>query len=152
MSKTLSVSAIQKGTVIDHITPGQTLRIIHLLRLLDKKKKMTVGFNLASKGMKVKDLIKIEDYVLTNAEANDITIFAPDATINIIDNFEVIEKIIAKLPSRIQAVFICPNPTCISNVEPMESIFKIEEHNHRVNLICEFCEKVFYRNQVKVKI
>src|ERR1700722_19599383 len=101
MSKTLSVSAIQKGTVIDHITPGQTLRIIHLLGLLGKKKKITVGFNLVSKCMKVKDLIKIEDYVLTNEEANDITIFAPDATINIIDDFGVIEKIIAKLPGRI---------------------------------------------------
>jgi len=152
MSKTLSVSAIQKGTVIDHITPGQTLRIIHLLRLLDKKKTITVGFNLASKCMKVKDLIKIEDYALTTAEANDITIFAPDATINIIDNFEVVGKIIAKLPSSIKGVFTCPNLSCISNSEPMESVFAIEEQGKRVHLICEFCEKIFDRNQVKVKI
>jgi len=48
MNKTLSVSAIQNGTVIDHITPGQTLRIIHMLRLLHKKLKVTVGFNLSS--------------------------------------------------------------------------------------------------------
>ncbi|HEX4045416.1 MAG TPA: aspartate carbamoyltransferase regulatory subunit, partial [Gammaproteobacteria bacterium] len=33
MSEVLSVSAIKNGTVIDHIAPGQALRIIHLLSL-----------------------------------------------------------------------------------------------------------------------
>lgn len=152
MSKTLSVSAIQNGTVIDHIPVGQALRILHLLRLLNKKTPVTVGFNLCSDRMKLKDLIKIENYTLTKHEANDITVFAPDATINIIKNFEVVEKIITQLPGAIKTVFACPNPACITQSEPVDSFFKIEEQGKEIKLICQFCEKIFDRNQVKAKV
>lgn len=150
--KTLSVSAIQNGTVIDHITSDQTLRIMHMLRLLDKKLKVTVGFNLPSKRMKYKDLIKIEDHVLMPDEANQITIFAPEATINIIKNFNVVQKIITTLPSHIKSVFICPNTNCVSNKEHVDSFFAVEEHGKQVKLVCRYCEKEFDRNQVKVNV
>ncbi len=149
---TLSVSAIQNGTVIDHITSDQTLRIMHMLRLLDKKHKVTVGFNLPSKRMKYKDLIKIEDHVLTTKEANEITIFAPEATINIIQKFEVVQKIITTLPPHISGVFICPNSLCITNKEHVESFFTVEEQGKQVKLVCRYCEREFDRNQVKVKV
>lgn len=150
--KTLSVSAIQNGTVIDHITSDQTLRIMHMLRLLDKKHKVTVGFNLPSKRMKNKDLIKIEDHVLTSQEANEITIFAPEATINIIQNFKLVKKLNTSLPSSISGVFICPNKQCITHKEQVESFFAVEEQGKQVKLVCRYCEKQFDRNQVKVKI
>lgn len=150
--KTLSVSAIQNGTVIDHITSDQTLRIMYMLRLLDKKCKTTVGFNLPSNRMKYKDLIKIEDHVLTNQEANEITIFAPEATINIIQNFEVVQKLKTSLPPNISGVFVCPNAHCITNKEAVESFFTLEEQGKQVKLVCRYCEKEFDRNQVKVKV
>ena len=152
MSKTLSVSAIQNGTVIDHIPVGQALKIIHLLKLLETNQCVTVGFRLLSRRMKLKDLIKIEDYVLTDEEANKITVFAQEATINVIKNFTVKEKIIARMPKTIEGVFICPNAACITHVEPMESYFYIEEQGKAVKLNCRYCEKPFYRNQVKVTI
>ncbi len=151
MNKTLSVSAIQNGTVIDHITSDQTLRIIHMLRLLDRKHTVTVGFNLPSKRMKLKDLIKIENHVLTNQEANEITVFAPEATINIIKNFEVVQKIITSLPPSIGGLFICPNPICVTHAEPVKSFFTVQEQGKHVQLICHYCEKTFDRNQVRVK-
>lgn len=151
-NKTLSVAAIQNGTVIDHITSDQTLRIMHMLRLLDKKHKLTVGFNLPSKRMKHKDLIKIEDHVLTTEEANKITIFAPEATINIIQNFEVVKKLITSLPPHISGVFVCPNTNCITSKEKVESFFTLEEQGRQVKLICRYCEKEFDRNQVKVNV
>jgi aspartate carbamoyltransferase regulatory subunit len=152
MSKTLSVAAIQNGTVIDHIASGQALRIIHLLRLLEKKLQVTVGLNLPSKQLKLKDLIKIENHIITHQEADEITIFAPAATINIIRNFEVTDKIITKLPTSIANIFICPNSACITRTETVESFFTIEEQGKRVKLICRYCEKPFDRNKVKVKI
>lgn len=152
MSKTLSVSAIKNGTVIDHVPHGQALRIISLLRLLEKKCKVTVGLNLLSNRMKLKDLIKIEDYTLSNDEADEITIFAPEATINLIQNFEVSGKIITKLPSSISGVFVCSNPFCISITEPVESVFSIHEHAHHVKLTCRYCEKTYDRNQVNVRL
>lgn len=152
MNKTLSVSAIENGTVIDHIPAGQAFRILQLLRLLDSQHRVTVGLNLPSKRMKLKDLIKIEDHTLTSDMANEVSIFAPDASINVINNFEVTRKINTKLPEGISDVFVCPNPSCISNSEPIDSYFRIHEQGKLVKLSCRYCEKIFDRNQVSVKI
>lgn len=152
MSKTLSVSAIHQGTVIDHITSGEALRIIYLLGLLENKHKVTIGLNLASKRLKFKDLIKIENHVLTSKDANDITIFAPEATINIIRNFEVVDKVTTTLPETISNVFICPNSDCITHVEPVKTFFKIESRGKQVNLLCKFCEKSFPRSKCRVRV
>lgn len=152
MNKTLSVAAILNGTVIDHITSDQTLRIIHMLKLLDKKHMVTVGFNLPSQRMRFKDLIKIENHMLTDREIDEINVFAPQATINIIKECEVVKKIIASLPPSISSIFVCPNTHCITAKEPVESFFKIEEQGKLVKLTCKYCEKTFDRKQVKIKI
>ena len=152
MTKTLSVSAIKNGTVIDHIRAGQALRIMKLLRVLDNKNKVTLGLNLPSKSIGLKDLIKIENRVLTNDEANEIVTFAPEATINIIKDFEVTQKIKTHLPKTIINIFICPNPICITHNEPIESHFMIQEQGKQMQLICHYCEKSFNRDKVKVNI
>jgi aspartate carbamoyltransferase regulatory subunit len=152
MSKTLSVSAINNGTVIDHIRSGQALRIMRLLRVLEDKHKVTLGLNLPSQLLGVKDIIKIEARTLTNDEANEITIFAPEATINIIQDFDVLQKITTRLPGTIASVFVCPNPVCITNDELVDSSFNIKEDGKRMWLICHYCEKTFDRDQVKVRI
>lgn len=153
MSKTLSVSAIKNGTVIDHIRAGQALRIMRLIKVLDSNKhKVTLGLNLPSKLLKLKDLIKIENRVLTTDEANEIVVFSPEVTINIIKDFEVIEKIQTHYPKSIANVFICPNSACITQREAIESLFHIEDRGKQTRLTCHFCENEFDRDQVKVKI
>lgn len=148
--KTLSVSAIKNGTVIDHIRSGNALRLIRLFKLLEDKNKITVGMNLPSKRLGLKDLIKIENRVITNEEANEIAIFAPEVTINVVEDFEVVRKVVTQLPAKISNIFLCPNPKCITHCENAESIFYVEEQGKQVNLICYFCEKEFGRDQVKV--
>jgi aspartate carbamoyltransferase regulatory subunit len=152
MNDRLSVSAIKNGTVIDHIPQGQALRIIHLLTLLKRKFKIMVGMNLPSKRLGTKDLIKVEDYVLTEDEANEIVVFAPQATINVIENFKVVNKISTHLPNTMKAVFICPNLACITHAEQVESCFNINEEGKQIKLTCHYCEKIFLRDQVKVNI
>jgi aspartate carbamoyltransferase regulatory subunit len=152
INRTVSVSAIENGTVIDHVRAGQALRIMRLLHVLENKNKVTLGLNLPSQCLKFKDLIKIENRVLNHEEASEISIFAPEVTINIIKNFTVIEKIKPHLPSSVLQVFICPNPACITHHEPIDSFFSIQEQGKQVKLTCHYCEKVFDRDQVKVKI
>lgn len=152
MTKTLSVAAIQNGTVIDHISSEQTLRILRMLKLLEKKHLVTVGFNLPSKRMGTKDLIKVEDHELTEKEANEIMVFAPEASINIIRNYEVDKKFSTNLPESISAVFVCPNHACITHDEAVDSFFYIHDHGRVVELTCKYCEKSFERNQVNVKV
>ena len=92
MEKELSVSAIENGTVIDHIPAGQGMRIVRLLKLADHKKKVTLGLNLPSKSLGYKDLIKVEGREISVEEANQIALFAPKASINIIRNFQIQKK------------------------------------------------------------
>jgi len=152
MTKTLSVSAIKNGTVNDHIRSGQALRIMRLLRVLEDKHKVTLGLNLPSKLLGVKDLIKIEARELTSEEANEIMIFAPEATINIINDFDVLKKLPTHLPASIANVFLCPNPACITQAELMDSSFHIKEDGKHIRLSCHYCEKTFDQDQVKVRI
>jgi aspartate carbamoyltransferase regulatory subunit len=152
MNETLLVNAIKNGTVIDHIATGQALRIIHLLALKGSNNTITIGLNLPSKRIGKKDLIKIEDRILTEAEANEIVVFAPAATINVIKDFKVTKKIKTHLPDVMKAVFACPNPTCITHTETIDSFFYIGQQSKSIKLICHYCDKIFDRDQVKVKI
>ena len=148
MNKTLSVSAIKNGTVIDHIPPEQVLKIIHLLDVFNNTQQITVGLNLKSNRLGVKGLIKIESRILNKAEIDKIAIFAPKASINVIEDFEVKKKIRVKLPSLITDVLICPHVNCISRFEPVNSCFSLESYGKRIQLTCKYCEKQFDRDQL----
>ncbi len=152
MNTTLSVSAINNGTVIDHIKPGNALRIIHFLKLIENGNQITLGINLPSKSLGRKDLIKIEGLELTTMQANEVMIFSPEATINIVKNFAVTQKCKTHFPESVTDIFICPNAMCISQEKNIESIFNITEQGRRVDLTCHYCEKTFERDHVKVKI
>jgi len=149
MNKTLSVAAIEYGTVIDHITAGQALRIVQLLSLQASKDKITIGMHLLSKRFGLKDIIKIENRILTENEANEIVVFAPLATINVIHDFKVNKKISTHLPVIMKKIFICKNPKCITQVEKIESLFSIIQEGKQIKLTCHFCEKIFNRDEIK---
>jgi aspartate carbamoyltransferase regulatory subunit len=143
VNKSLSVSAIENGTVIDHISAGQALRIVRLLSLASSKHRVTLGLNLTSRSMGIKDIIKVENREITIPEANQIAIFAPQATINIIENYQPLKKFRVQLPQFIQKCLVCPNPLCISNSDPMETHFYVKAHGGNVELSCKYCEKSF---------
>ena len=148
MNKTRSVSAIENGVVIDHIPAGQSLKIIRLLHVVNSKQRVTLGLNLRSTSLKLKDLIKIENRLLTSQEIEHVAIFAPGATISRIENFKVSMKINCKLPKTICDVLVCPNLNCINHVES-KGYFKLEGSSNQVKLRCFYCEKQFDRDQVE---
>ncbi len=149
MPKTLSVAAIKDGTVIDHIPSGGALIVLQLLKLLPGRHRVSLGINFSSSSMNFKDLIKIENRYLTDKEVHDIAVFAPQATINIIKNYQIVDKLAAKLPHIVARILVCPNPRCITNCESIDTLFAIEEHKQHVWLHCHFCEKVFDREEIK---
>lgn len=149
--KTLSVSAIKEGTVIDHITPGQALKIIRVLRLNANENRVTVGLNLKRGAGGLKDIIKIENVFLTESQAAQIAIFSPSATVNVIENYEVSKKFKVQMPETAKNVLACPNTRCITNVEKVVTYFSVEENNGQAILRCKYCEKIFTRDQVHEK-
>jgi aspartate carbamoyltransferase regulatory subunit len=149
--KTLSVSAIREGTVIDHIRAGSALKIVRLLRFAENERRVTVGLNLKSRSMGLKDIIKIEDLSLTHSQAAQIAIFSQKATVNVIENYKVAKKFLVEMPEAIAAVLSCPNLRCITNAEGAQTLFTVEENNSHVILRCRFCEKCFSRDEMNEK-
>ena len=148
-AKQLLVSAIKNGTVIDHITAGNALKIIRVLNLAAHQKIVTVGLNLPSRAMKQKDIIKVEGRELTPEEANRVAILAPLASINIIRNYEIVKKFRASLPQTIEHLIVCPNPKCITNHEPMDTSFYVRPNGSEPKLKCAYCEKTFHQSEIK---
>lgn len=144
----LQVEAICNGSVIDHIPAGQGIRILKLFHLLDTRERITVGLNLPSAALGSKDLIKVENTSLTAAQANQLALFAPNATVNIIENFKVVRKLQLQLPESVEGVFACPNSNCISHREPVRSYFTILAVKGDVRMKCKYCEKAFTKEIV----
>jgi len=138
--KELRVSKIKNGTVIDHIRGGFALDVVKILGITGKEKKvMTIGVNVPSKRFGVKDIVKIEGKALNSQEVNKIALVAPHASINIIHNYAVVEKLEVKLPKTIEGIIRCVNPCCISNSdEPVLSKFYIKTEEPLL-LKCHYC-------------
>ena len=144
----LSVEAIEKGTVIDHIPAGKGLIILRQFKLLHYGSAVTVGFNLPSKTQGSKDIIKITGVWLDDNAANRLALFAPEAVVNTIDHFKVINKRRLTLPEEIAEVFRCPNTNCASHGEPVKSRFYVRKKSGQTKLKCHYCEKTFSRDSV----
>ena len=144
----LQVEAIKRGTVIDHIPAQVGFKLLSLFRLTETDQRITIGLNLPSGEMGRKDLIKIENTFLTDDQINQLAVYAPHATVNRIDEYEVVGKISPTLPDRIERVLTCPNSNCISRNEPVCSSFAVRKRQDAVQLKCKYCEKEFAHHVV----
>jgi aspartate carbamoyltransferase regulatory subunit len=138
----LRVKPIKNGTVIDHIAGGQALNVLKILGISGTTDAtVSVVMNVESSKLGKKDIVKVEDRELKEEEVNRIALIAPDATINIIRDFLVIEKHLVDLPDLIIGVVRCQNPSCISNTEePIKSRMIVKTKNPVV-LRCVYCEQ-----------
>ncbi|AJI95423.1 aspartate carbamoyltransferase regulatory subunit [Yersinia ruckeri] len=139
----LQVEAIKCGTVIDHIPAQIGFKLLSLFKLTATDQRITIGLNLPSNQLGRKDLIKIENTFLTEQQANQLAMYAPHATVNRIDNYNVVKKLTLSLPDHIDGVLTCPNSNCISRNEPVDSSFKVKKQQDEVLLKCKYCEKEF---------
>ena len=144
----LQVEAIKTGTVIDHIPAGQGAKILQQLQLLASELRVTVGFNLPSKDLGLKDIIKVENRLFTEREANELSLFAPQATINVIEDYMVREKFKMSTPETLEGVFECPNSNCITHNEPVHSVFTLKARGSEIQMKCSYCEKSFSKDIV----
>lgn len=139
--KQLSVSAIQNGTVIDHIPAKHLFKVIQILGLDRIDQQITFGTNLESKKLGKKAIIKISEKFFADDDINRIALVAPDAKLNIIKDYEVVEKKVVEVPDTIVGIARCMNPKCITNFEPVTTRFKVVSKKN-VALKCHYCEKI----------
>lgn len=139
--KELSVNAIKEGTVIDHIPAAYLFKVISMLGLDHCKNLITFGTNLGSKRYGKKAIIKVADKFFENSDINKIALIAPEARLNIIRDYEVVEKKEVVVPEDIVGIVKCFNPKCITNSEDITTKFTLVKSNV-LALKCHYCEKI----------
>lgn len=147
--KDLYVKKIRNGTVIDHISSGHALDVLKILRIGGGEGDIvSVAMNVPSKTSSKKDIVKVENHELKPGEVDKIALIAPNATINIIRDYEVAEKTRVKLPESIRGMVKCANPACVSNAgEPVEPKFMVERQDP-LRLRCFYCSRIMERSDV----
>jgi len=139
--KELKVSAIKNGTVIDHIPAKNLFKVISILELKRIDTQITIGYNFESKKLGKKGIIKIAEKFPDQKDLNKIAIIAPEAKVNIIKNFNVVDKKIVQVPDHVEGIIKCMNPKCITNHETVIPKFDVVAKKD-VALKCCYCEKI----------
>ena len=137
----LVVSALENGTVLDHIPAENVYKALDILNLKGVENQITIGINLASKLNGRKGIIKIADKFFEDDELNKLALIAPKATVNIIRDFKVVEKKVLKMPHEIVGIAKCQNPKCVTNHQPIKTRFTTLVKDDKISLLCHFCEK-----------
>ena len=147
MRKELQVAALENGTAIDHIPTDAVFKVVALLQLQKLENRITIGNNLRSNKMGKKGIIKVSDKYFREDELNRIALVAPNVNLNIIKDFEVVEKKKVILPDEIVEIVKCNNPKCITNNEPMKTRFHVID-KEKVELQCHYCEMKIRKEEV----
>jgi len=147
--KELSVRAIKNGTVIDHIPATHLFKVISILGLDKITNQITFGTNLKSKQQGHKAIIKVAKKFFADDEINKIALVAPSAKLNIIEDYQVVDKKVVSLPDEIVGIAKCFNPKCITNNENMITKFSLVE-KEPVALKCQYCEKITNEEHLEV--
>jgi aspartate carbamoyltransferase regulatory subunit len=148
ISRELKVSALENGTVIDHIPSNRVFQVIKLLDLATVKDQIFVGINLESEKLKDgKGIVKVSNRYFADWEIDMISLVAPTATLIEIKDFCVVAKRKFAIPDKIQAFVKCFNPNCITNHQPIPTLFDVIDKED-LKLQCHYCEKITAKNNV----
>ena len=146
---TLLVSKIKNGTVIDHISGGYALDVVKILGITGKTNGIVlIAMHVPSKQLGLKDIVKVEGRELEPEEVDKIALLAPGASINIVRNYQVIDKKRVKLPSSIRGIVKCGNPACISNSnEPVQTQFYVKSQEPLM-IRCHYCSFLMEKEDI----
>ena len=148
-NKEMQVAALENGTVIDHIPSDKLFTVVTLLDMQHMSQNITIGNNLESKKLGKKGIIKIADRFFTDDEINRLSVVAPNIKLNIIRNYEVVEKKEVVMPGVLKGIVKCNNPKCITNNEPMATWFDVVDKERGI-LKCHYCEKEQQKDNIKL--
>ena len=145
----LQVAALKNGTVIDHIPSDKLFTVVALLGLQNSDSNITIGNNFESKKLGKKGIIKVADRFFTDEEISRLSVVAPNVKLNIIRDYEVVEKREVRLPEELRGIVKCANPKCITNNEPMPTLFHVVDKDNCV-IKCHYCEKEQTREDIEI--
>lgn len=134
----MNIDSIKNGYVIDHIKAGKSMEIYEYLNLGELDCSVAIIKNVKSKRTGRKDIIKIDESININMDV--LGYIAPDITVNVIKNSEIVEKKHIELPEELINIVKCQNPRCITSVEQeLDQVFKLTDRENRIYR-CKYCE------------
>ena len=144
----MMVAAIENGSVIDHIPTDKLFTVAQLLDLEKCSSEVVIANNLKSQVMNRKGLIKISGKFFTEDEINKLAVVCPNIRVVVIRDYKVAEKIEVTLPETLTDIVKCANPVCITNNEPMRTVFYRKDSQ---TLKCRYCGKEQKIADIKLK-
>ncbi len=147
LRKELQVSAIENGSVIDHIPADSVFQVIKILGLESADNQILFGTNLDSQKYGKKGIIKISNKFFAPEEINKIALVAPQATLIVIRDYKVTEKKQVEVPDEILKIVKCFNPNCITNHEQIQTRFELVSKTE-IKLHCYYCEKITAKDNI----
>ncbi len=134
----MTISSIENGIVLDHITAGRGMELYKILGLNELDSQVAVINNAYSKKMGRKDIIKIDAEIDLNLDV--IGYVDPGITVNIIKNGVNIKRPKIEPPQKIENIIKCKNPRCITSTEQeLPHVFKLTDKENMVYR-CIYCE------------
>ena len=134
----MNIDSIKNGLVIDHITPGNGMKIYHFLGLDELDCHIAIIKNANSVRMGKKDIIKVD-----TAQKIDLDILGyidSKLTVNVIEDKKIVKKFHPELPLEISDIVKCQNPRCITSTEQeLRHVFKLTDREKGVYR-CIYCE------------
>jgi aspartate carbamoyltransferase regulatory subunit len=136
--------------VIDHIPARLLFNVIDILGLSQLDNQITFGTNLESDKLGKKAIIKLSEVFFRKDDLDRIALVAPQAKINIIKDYTVVEKKVVEVPDNIENIVKCVNPKCITNNQEIMTKFVVI-NKQPVSLKCHYCEKITDHNHLSIK-
>ncbi len=142
------VAALENGSVIDHIPTDKLFIVAQLLQLELCTEPVLIGNNLESQVMGKKGIIKIAGKFFSESEISKLAVLCPNMRLTVIRDYEVAEKREIALPEELTNIVKCANPVCITNNEPMKTVFYRKDLE---TLKCRYCGKEQKLKDIKLK-
>jgi len=142
VSELMEVRRVRDGVVIDHLPAGTALEVLKLLKL-GEGARVVVLMNVESSKLGRKDVVKVEGRRLSNDELVALSLLAPGATVNTVEEYRVVSKVRATPPEEVRGFLRCPNLTCITNQErePIKTVFR-RRSERPLSYYCTYCGTV----------
>ncbi|SUZ90999.1 uncharacterized protein METZ01_LOCUS43853 [marine metagenome] len=135
------VTAIRNGTVVDHIPAGHALQVIQMLRInMTRTTPVSLVMNVPSDKLGRKDVLKVEDRELNQEELDRLALIAPTASIAIIRNHAVAEKLKVELADDLINIASCSFSNCITKNarEPLPQRLRVISRDP-LEVRCYYC-------------
>ena len=142
------VAALRHGTVVDHLNPGMALKALEILGLPQDGFAL-LGIQLESRKMGRTDILKLENVELSPSEIEKLALLGPAVTVSVILDYKRTSKVRVELPDTVERILRCPNPTCVTNHEEVDTRFRVESHKP-LFVRCWYCERRILEREFQI--